>query len=205
MPHFQFVNPRLKLEELTQCLSKWDPMDESSNEALTAFDRCFESIIPSTLRDAKQFARNVSPLEEGKPNLVVTARNQALFTALKMYLQRRLIPNAEHLLICKNTTSAEEVEAVIWRCLHATNRHHAIPPLYCLVYPEDLDPGVLDATIGIFNHRLLSPRALETTAKAPYGMLHAVSSGTLCFWSLSMLAMAAMLRCSEWKRVFFFE
>ena len=110
----------------------------------------------------------MSPLEEGKPNLVVTSRNMALFTALKMYLQRKLIPDAEHLLICQNTTSAEEIEAMIFRCIHATTRHSKIPPLYCLIYPEDLDPGVLDATINIFNNRLLSPKALEQTTKIPY-------------------------------------
>merc|ERR1712187_104981 len=98
----------------------------------------------------------------------VTSRNMALFTTLKMYLQRKLIPNAEHIFICQNTSSAEEIEALIFRCIHATSRHNKIPPLYCLIYPEDLDPGVLDATIQIFNNRLLSPRALEHTSNVPY-------------------------------------
>eukprot|EP01083_Nonionella_stella_P227209 806328_1 len=100
-------------------------MDESSNDALTAFDKCFCGIIPNKLRDAEQFARNVSPLEEGKPNLVVTSRNTALFTTLKMYLQIKLIQNSEHILKCENTTSAEEIEAMIFRCIHATKRHSA--------------------------------------------------------------------------------
>ena len=168
LPHFQFVNPRLTTEDLIRCLKKWKIIDESSNDALTAFDKCFKRIIPTKLRDTKQFTRNVSPLEEGKPNLVVTSRNTALFTTLKMYLQRKLIPDAEHILICQNTSSAEEIEAMIFRCIHATARHSKIPPLYCLIYPEDLDPGVLDATINIFNNRLLSPKALEQTTKIPY-------------------------------------
>eukprot|EP01084_Bolivina_argentea_P177162 306424_1 len=105
----------------------------------------------------------------------------ALFTTLKMYLQRKLIPNAEHVLICQNTTSAEEIEAMIFRCIHAASRHNKIPPLYCILYPEDLDPGVLDATIHIFNNRLLSPKALEHTSKIPYafGVISADSENRL--------------------------
>ena len=59
---------------------------------------------------------------EGKPNLVISSRDRALFTPLKMYLRRKLIPSAEHILICQNTTSTEEIESLIFRCMHGCKR-----------------------------------------------------------------------------------
>ena len=68
----------------------------------------------------------------------------------------------------KKTTSAEPIQAMIFRATHAPKRHSKIPPLYCLIHPEDLDAGVLDTTNNVFNNRLLSPKALEQTTNVPY-------------------------------------
>ena len=74
------------MESLTQCLAKWKPIDGEHNDSLKAFNHCFEVIIPSMLpeTDNTTFTRNVSPLEAGKPNLVVTARNKTHFATLKV-------------------------------------------------------------------------------------------------------------------------
>ncbi|ETO02662.1 hypothetical protein RFI_34756, partial [Reticulomyxa filosa] len=70
----------------------------------------------------------------------------------------RFIPRAEHVLVCNEKTTEEDVTCLIFRAITnyikttptitttttTTTQRNTFQPLYCLVFPEKLTPTILD-------------------------------------------------------------
>ncbi|ETO14438.1 hypothetical protein RFI_22930, partial [Reticulomyxa filosa] len=95
-----------------------------------------------------------------KPNLIIANNNNKLFSVLKLYESIGLIPRSEHILLCKEITTEEEVECLILRALLYVNAMGDInvkTPLYCLVWPEKLQTRTLEKVVSLFQKLFLEP------------------------------------------------
>ncbi|ETN99867.1 hypothetical protein RFI_37601, partial [Reticulomyxa filosa] len=81
-----------------------------------------------------------------------------------LYKLLGMIPRSEHVLICKETTTEEEVECLLLRALLCTkkdNKKNSQTPLYCLVEPEKLALRTSTKVIKLLQHMLLSQSELR--------------------------------------------
>ncbi|ETO05339.1 hypothetical protein RFI_32057, partial [Reticulomyxa filosa] len=76
-------------------------------------------------------------LRRGRPNLFQKKHDKELNLVVDLFKSLSMIPRAEHVLICKETTTEEEIECMLLRALHCTLLSDKTP-LYCLVWPEKL-------------------------------------------------------------------
>ncbi|ETO01648.1 hypothetical protein RFI_35792 [Reticulomyxa filosa] len=75
-----------------------------------------------------------------------------------------MIPRSEHVLICKETTTEEEVECLLLRTLLCTKedkKQNAQTPLHCLVWPEKLAKRTSTKVVKLLQHMLLSQSELR--------------------------------------------
>ncbi|ETO00841.1 hypothetical protein RFI_36600, partial [Reticulomyxa filosa] len=118
-------------------------------------------------------------LHAGKPNLIIGSKN--LFKLLGLFESQHFIPRAEHVLICNETTTEEDIACLIFRAITNHKRmplttkiakttdlititetnHKSAKPLYCLVYPEKLTPMTLNQICQDIHELLLSDIRLE--------------------------------------------
>eukprot|EP01083_Nonionella_stella_P073155 197581_1 len=162
MGQFRFARPELKDATLRDIIrSKWNIVNENSNEALVAFNTCFshDAIMNIYNYCDKPATNKTYELAHGVPNLLVTKeRSQAIFDVLHLYSNTSI--SSHQVLLCNKSLSSEDIFIFIFRCLQNEkrfkyNRVHQIP-IYCLLFPEDLDIDVLDKTVHLFNQYLLS-------------------------------------------------
>ncbi|ETO04332.1 hypothetical protein RFI_33066, partial [Reticulomyxa filosa] len=129
-------------------------------------------------------------LYAGKPNLIIGSKElqskelrskELLFGLLGLFESQRFIPRAEHILICNETTTEEDIACLIFRAITNHKRmplttkiakttdlititetnHKSAKPLYCLVYPEKLTPMTLNQICQDIYELLLSDIRLE--------------------------------------------
>ncbi|ETO10862.1 hypothetical protein RFI_26515, partial [Reticulomyxa filosa] len=137
-----------------------DPKDFTWNDAENgddgnSFKKCRDSIakfghILNPIWDSSRhnFVNEKSifiGLHAGKPNLVIEP-NEMLFKLLELFESQHFIPRAEHILVCNETTTEEDI---------------ALKPLYCLVYPEKLTFATLYQICQDINKLLLNDIRLE--------------------------------------------
>ncbi|ETN99854.1 hypothetical protein RFI_37614, partial [Reticulomyxa filosa] len=112
---------------------------------------------------APNCSAQVSPLCRGKPNLVIEYE-KGFAKVSNLYKLLGMIPRSEHVLICKETTTEEEVECLLLRTLLCTkkdNKQNARTPLYCLVWPEKLTKRTSAKVVKLLQHMLLSQSELR--------------------------------------------
>ncbi|ETO01336.1 hypothetical protein RFI_36104, partial [Reticulomyxa filosa] len=83
---------------------------------------------------------------------------------LDLYKFLGMIPRSKHVLICKETTTEEEVECLLLRTLLCTKedkKQNARTPLHCLVWPEKLAMRTLTKVVKLLQHMLLSQSVLR--------------------------------------------
>ncbi|ETO14594.1 hypothetical protein RFI_22774, partial [Reticulomyxa filosa] len=111
-------------------------------------------------------------LRRGRPNLFLSKHGKELNLVVDLFKSLSMIPRTEHVLICKETTTEEEIECMLLRVLHCTLRSDKTP-LYCLVWPEKLRMEVLSKVVQLFQGLLLT--SLQSRATSYY-VLAVVSS-----------------------------
>ncbi|ETN98599.1 hypothetical protein RFI_38893, partial [Reticulomyxa filosa] len=99
----------------------------------------------------------------GKPNLIIE-REKGFAKVLNLYKCLKMIPRAEHVLICKETTTEEDVECLLLRTLLCTkedNKQNTQTPLHCLVWPEKLTKRTSAKVAKLLQHMLLKQAELR--------------------------------------------
>ncbi|ETO00340.1 hypothetical protein RFI_37107, partial [Reticulomyxa filosa] len=112
------------------------------------------------------------------------------------------IPRAEHILVCNETTTEEDIACLIFRAITNDKRmpltttittatdpititetnHNSVKPLYCLVYPEKLTFATLDQICQDINELLLNDIRLEQLKNCFYtfSVLSSDENNPLC-------------------------
>ncbi|ETO11389.1 hypothetical protein RFI_25991, partial [Reticulomyxa filosa] len=83
---------------------------------------------------------------------------------LNLYKSIGMIPRAEHVLICKKTTTEEEIECLLLRALLCTRQFEkdsAQASLYCLVWPEKLAKKTQAKVVKLLQRMLLQHSELQ--------------------------------------------
>ncbi|ETN97631.1 hypothetical protein RFI_39898, partial [Reticulomyxa filosa] len=119
-------------------------------------------------------------LNAGKPNLIIGSK-ELLFELLGLFESQRFIPRAEHILICNETTTEEDIACLIFRAITnhkkmllttdltiTETNHNLVKPLYCLVYPEKLAFATLDHICQDIHELLLNDIRLEQLKNSFY-------------------------------------
>ncbi|ETO11063.1 hypothetical protein RFI_26313 [Reticulomyxa filosa] len=100
---------------------------------------------------------------------------------LQLFKCIELTPRIEHILICKENTTEEEIECLLFRSIISAKRLHGDmnwevapkqtnlqPPLYCLMWPEVLPLETLERVTELFHTLLLSDKALTELKETLY-------------------------------------
>ncbi|ETO18534.1 hypothetical protein RFI_18732, partial [Reticulomyxa filosa] len=184
-PFLQKINCQVTDKDVNDILQKWKDSkdftwnDAENNDNSNSFKKCRDSIAkfghilnPLWNLSRHNFVSEKSisiGLHPGKPNLVIGS-NERLFELLGLFEFQHFIPRAEHILICNETTTEEDIACLIFRAITndkrmpltttETNRN-SVKPLYCLVYPEKLTLATLDQICQDIYELLLSDIRLE--------------------------------------------
>ncbi|ETO22967.1 hypothetical protein RFI_14220 [Reticulomyxa filosa] len=92
-----------------------------------------------------------SPLRKGKPYLHICQETQVLSHVLKLYLMEGQTPTACRVLFCDQSTTIEQLECFMLRCLADTG---VDPCLHCLVLPELLSYSVQCEFVNMLRRQL---------------------------------------------------
>ncbi|ETO03184.1 hypothetical protein RFI_34224 [Reticulomyxa filosa] len=183
----KFIVPFLQridsnLSDILSFVEKWKFEAAEGNRALIQFGVVFSDIW-TNLKHSSNAYRNISlcGLEYGKPNLIIQTFDKML-SVLELFKNVGVTPRIEHILICKENTTEEEIECLLFRAITSADRFHqkqAIlhPSLYCLMWPEKLPLETLERVTKLFHTLLLSQKALNELKRTPY--LLAVMSTSL--------------------------
>ncbi|ETO05187.1 ATPase [Reticulomyxa filosa] len=154
-------------------VEKWKFEAVEENKILIQFGTVFSEIWIN-LKNHSDVYRNTSSyeLEYSKPNLIIQNANTML-SVLDLFKCVGIIPRIEHILICKENTTEEEIECLLFRAITSANRIHEErvnlhSPLYCLMWPEMLPLETLERVTKLFHTLLLSGEALDKLKKIPY-------------------------------------
>ncbi|ETO00279.1 hypothetical protein RFI_37168, partial [Reticulomyxa filosa] len=117
LPYFQRLD--YSLQNTSEILSEWKKADKKSLQSLGEV----ASKIWKNSSNNKRASNQITSLHQGKPNLIIldANNNKGFTTILNLYKSIGMIPRAEHVLICKKTTTEEEVECLLLRALQCTS------------------------------------------------------------------------------------
>ncbi|ETO19785.1 hypothetical protein RFI_17444, partial [Reticulomyxa filosa] len=192
LPFLQRIDSNLS--DALPFVEKWKFEAAEGDKALDQFGIVFSDIW-TNLKHSNDVARNVSlrGLEYGKPNLIIQNANKML-NILELFKSVGVTPHSEHILICKENTTEEEIECLLFRAITSAKVHEETdyqdkqeqklaatppppipskqialqPPLYCLMWPEMLPLETLERVLKLFHTLLLSENALNELKKTPY-------------------------------------
>eukprot|EP01083_Nonionella_stella_P310494 1103256_1 len=159
--HFRFIKPEITEEELKQHIAQWQYIDSARDKAFDCFNQCFDCIVSQYTIQYNDISHYI---QYGMPNLMLKKdKKGALFASLKLFIKNNEneksinIPPYQY-MICNEMTLTEDVEIFINRCTQNHYRHHSLHgyPLYCLMFPEDLNFSVLDQITDLFTDRLMT-------------------------------------------------
>eukprot|EP01084_Bolivina_argentea_P175755 304290_1 len=127
LSHFHFIKPDLTTKELKKIVKKWEYIDANSKESLESFNKCFSNEIILSIynkNNHKQRNANYNVFTTGQPNvMIVKSEKRAIFSTLKLYYNNNTIPiPTNQILICDSTTTLEEIEIFVFRCLENEKR-----------------------------------------------------------------------------------
>ncbi|ETO01741.1 hypothetical protein RFI_35699 [Reticulomyxa filosa] len=160
LPYFQRLD--YSLQNTSETLSEWkEILDKKSVRSLGEV----VSKIWKNSRNNKRAPNQITSLHQGKPNLIILATNNKGFaTILNLYKSIGMLPRAEHVLICKKTTTEEEIECLLLRALLCTRQFEkdsAQASLYCLVWPEKLAKKTQAKVVKLLQRMLLQHSELQ--------------------------------------------
>ncbi|ETO04380.1 hypothetical protein RFI_33013, partial [Reticulomyxa filosa] len=148
-----------RFDDASAMLNEWEDAHTDSMRSLQELGRILsnvwtksknnEIISPFSSSSSSSFPKS---LKTGRPNLIIANHNNKLWSVLSLYESIGLTPRAEHVLLCKETTTEEEVECLLLRALLYMKSNKAInvkAPLYCLVWPEKLQARTLEKVIKL--------------------------------------------------------
>ncbi|ETO01485.1 hypothetical protein RFI_35955, partial [Reticulomyxa filosa] len=167
-PFLQKVNCQITDQDVDKILQDWGGLDmvvltdhtydtdndegfKKSGDAIAKFGLALHSLWTCSLhnRITKTYPTG---LNAGKPSLILHPNNSLLFNVLGLFESQQCIPRAEHILICNENTTEEDV----------TYMHRdSVKPLYCLAYPENLTLSILDQVCQAVHDLLLNDVQLE--------------------------------------------
>ncbi|ETO09019.1 hypothetical protein RFI_28368, partial [Reticulomyxa filosa] len=157
-----------QLQDASQVLREWKNQNSEGMRSLQELGRIFSKVWMKSKNNEK--APNsfsiLSSLKAGRPNLVIAKQENKLFSMLSLYESIGLVPRAEHVLLCKETTTEEEVECLILRALlyvSAMGDINVKTPLYCLVWPEKLQTRTLEKVVSLFQKHFFEPSRSQQT------------------------------------------
>ncbi|ETO13643.1 hypothetical protein RFI_23727, partial [Reticulomyxa filosa] len=178
LPFLQRID--FEFEDILSILNQWKKISVESEESLHRFGQILDGVWQKSNNNRIRVSSTTCILELGKPNLIVEQK-EGLFSILELFKTHGMIPRSEHVLICKSTTTDEEIECLLFRAIkaaeYAIQHQSRRVPLYCLVWPEKLSRETMDHTLRLFDSLLLSDEALEKLQMAPY--LFAIVSSQL--------------------------
>ncbi|ETO02726.1 viral A-type inclusion protein [Reticulomyxa filosa] len=151
-----------QLQDASQVLHEWKDQNNEDMQSLQELGRIFSKVRmkSNNNENASNFFSILSSLKAGRPNLVIANQNNKLFSMLSLYESIGLTPRAEHVLLCKETTTEEEVECLMLRALLYVSAMGGInvkTPLYCLVWPEKLQTRILEKVVNLFKKYFFEP------------------------------------------------
>ncbi|ETO00532.1 ring finger protein, partial [Reticulomyxa filosa] len=150
-----------QLQDASQVLHEWKDQNSKDMRPLQELGRIFSQVWMESKNNetAPNSFSILSSLKSGRPNLVIANHNNKLFSMLSLYESIGLVPRAEHVLLCKETTTEEEVECLMLRALLYVNAMgiNSKTPLYCLVWPEKLQTRILEKVVNLFQKYFFEP------------------------------------------------
>ncbi|ETO20432.1 hypothetical protein RFI_16783 [Reticulomyxa filosa] len=161
-----------KFNDASAMLSEWADAHTDGIRSLQELGRIFSNVwIKSKNNETASYSSFSSSsflqsLKTGRPNLVIVNNNNPLFSVLSLYESIGLIPRAEHILLCKEITTEEEVECLLLRALLYVKSNKSINvkvPLYCLVWPEKLEARTLAKVVKLFQKYIFDPSQSQQT------------------------------------------
>lgn len=151
MDHFSSSDQEFEMEEtIVESLKEmWqDFLIDKSRYLQQHMDIEFLSCFLSSLSDMNQLhIKRILPpiLQEGKPNLVLCHPAEMITTTLSFYMEspEQRFPSVDEVLMCTESTTEEEVEIFLRRCLGqgAPRSHKKIYTLF--------NPGLLMYDVGV--------------------------------------------------------
>eukprot|EP01083_Nonionella_stella_P134475 409138_1 len=189
LAQLRFARPELTASQLRKMVKSWKVMNANSDESLQAFKECFNNKIIMNVYERESNKKNYD-LTNARPNLlIVKQRSEAIFATLNLYFTSSVLSKSftdllspHQVLLCTKHTTSEDIFIFIFRCLQNEKRFKyngiSAAPLYCLLFPEDLNHHILDDTVRLFNYYLLS----KNQAVIHYSLLviSCDESNTLC-------------------------
>ncbi|ETN99984.1 hypothetical protein RFI_37474, partial [Reticulomyxa filosa] len=163
LPYFQRLDH--SLQNVSKIVDEWKTLLKKKEEPLQSLGQLSSKILINSKNNetAPYCLTNVSPLCRGEPNLIIQSK-KGFAKVSNLYKCLKMIPRSEHVLICKETTTEEEVECLLLRTLLCTkkdNKQNSQIPLYCLVGPEKLAMRTSTKVIKLLQHMLLSQSELR--------------------------------------------
>ncbi|ETO00609.1 hypothetical protein RFI_36831, partial [Reticulomyxa filosa] len=148
-----------QIQDASQVLHKWKNQNSKDMRSLQELGCIFSKVWMKSKnnQNAPNSISILSSLKSGRPNLVIANQNNKLFSMLSLYESIGLIPRAEHVLLCKETTTEEEVECLILRALLYVKDINSKTSLYCLVWPEKLQIRILEKVVNLFQKYFFEP------------------------------------------------
>ncbi|ETO01754.1 hypothetical protein RFI_35689 [Reticulomyxa filosa] len=145
---------------------------EERKDPISSFGRILYSLWLASKHNCVMEKFLPIELHAGKPNLILRPNKSLLFEVLGLFESQRYIPRAEHILICNENTTEEDVVCLIFRAITNDIRiamtltarvdlNNSVKPLYCLVYPEKLTSATLEQVCQNVYDILLSDIQLE--------------------------------------------
>ncbi|ETO08600.1 cell differentiation family, Rcd1-like protein, partial [Reticulomyxa filosa] len=168
-------------------------------DAITKFGNILHPIWKSSLHNQISERPIAIGLNAGKPNLVISSK-KLLFELLALFESQRFIPRAEHVLVCNEMTTEEDVACLIFRAITNSRKataassisstssslssiqHNVVQPLYCLMFPEKLTLTTLDNVCQDVYDLLLNDLRLEKLKDNLYmfAVMSSRSENNLC-------------------------
>ncbi|ETO17816.1 hypothetical protein RFI_19494 [Reticulomyxa filosa] len=150
-----------QIQDSSQVLHEWKNQNSEGMRSLHELGCIFSKVrMKSKNNENVPNSFSIAALKAGRPNLIIANHNDKLFSVLSLYESIGLIPRTEHVLLCKETTTEEEVECLLLRTLLYVKVMDGInikTPLYCLVWPEKLQARTLEKVVSLFQKLFLEP------------------------------------------------
>ncbi|ETN98551.1 hypothetical protein RFI_38946 [Reticulomyxa filosa] len=183
-PFLQKVNCQITDQDVDKILQDWGDLDmvvliyhhtydtdddesfKKSGDSIAKFGLILHSLWTCSLhnRITKTYPTG---LNAGKPSLILHPNNSLLFEVLGLFESQQCIPRAEHILICNENTTEEDVTCLIFRAIANSKQmqtdmyRDSVKPFYCLAYPENLTSSILDQVCQVVHDLLLNDVQLE--------------------------------------------
>ncbi|ETO34225.1 hypothetical protein RFI_02870, partial [Reticulomyxa filosa] len=121
LPYFQRLDH--SLQNIATIIDEWKTLLKENKEPLQSLGKLSLKILSNSKNNetAPDCLTQVRPLCRGKPNLVIQFE-KGFIKVSSLYKLLGMIPRSEHVLICKETTTEEEVECLLLRTLLCTKK-----------------------------------------------------------------------------------